>query len=536
MATSTLKIPELVALINQYLDQSTLARCVLVNRLWHSAFIPPLYNRIRYTGSCLHEGRTKDRWIGLQKYSVHTTELTVASGEFPDPEHLVPDCRDLTILRLHPNTFDWNHNLPSYYTRLLTLVQRNPDIRTFEIDPAPWNMIDHLVSGLKILQHLPALSSLTLGDGVFGSEDTFAEILRCCPKLERLSYHTQWSNLSPVIDSRHFDDGNENVHGSDNHENDDYNNETKIHPPMWTRLKSLSLTDQVGSRVMELVERCPRVQNFRASLWDDNVHDAILHKMIQHRSMGVPSYVEHLELSQVMGENAITTVEKFLQLDPETESLTLKSFCLNKAIVSQGMMTSLIRFHAESLEEVVLSRCYSSPGIESSSVAMLLSRCPRLLRLEVALLYEDISGVHMEDLNHDPWVCTDLRILAINIIGRPRDQSDAIPAGGAPVEDIDQVVHGMADVTLDEEEVDLQRQIWRRIGKLTLLHTLRIHTVHSCVSDETRRLLMEHGGLDELCKLTKLKEFQVSRSLLGDDQRHHLIQWLPQLAIVHPNE
>jgi hypothetical protein len=252
--------------------------------------------------------------------------------------------------------------------------------------------------------------------------------------------------------------------------------------------------------------------------------------------MGVPSYVEHLELSQVMGENAITTVEKFLQLDPETESLTLKSFCLNKAIVSQGMMTSLIRFHAESLEEVVLSRCYSSPGIESSSVAMLLSRCPRLLRLEVALLYEDISGVHMEDLNHDPWVCTDLRILAINIIGRPRDQSDAIPAGGAPVEDIDQVVHGMADVTLDEEEVDLQRQIWRRIGKLTLLHTLRIHTVHSCVSDETRRLLMEHGGLDELCKLTKLKEFQVSRSLLGDDQRHHLIQWLPQLAIVHPNE
>lgn len=569
--TVATSLPEIVALISTELNPQTLNSCVQVCRSWHEVFIPFLYRKVSYSyrqhtnpasriGSSVQGQQDQQHhpgcsFQGFQRHGRHIRTLHVRAIEFPEPDVFGPDCQQLTALHLHPVNQPKGAPPPQWNSRLQALVDRNPKIQTFELHPVHRRPCEGIFFDLNIVRRLPELKSLALTDSFAVAMNTFDEILACGPRLRELNYHI--SLLMPGS----FDcgtSGSVSTRGIKAKEKEQGTHGTKDYPAMWTRLISLTVSDQVGSRAIELIERCPYLRNLYLKLWNDDNTEAILRQLLRHRSMGYPSRLEHLRLYRLRKEGHL--LADLLRVC--NESSRLKSFWIDSCVASHEVMTELLRFHARSLEKVVLMfplhEGRRSKGKKKTSSAQdLLASCPSLKHLEIGLS----DKVYMEDLIQSPWVCQGLEHLELQIMGRgattdrcQEEQERQEAEGGEEEEEelsspsssssSDESSYGRcygiesspvpAVVDLDEN-IEVQQQLWQQIGRLSQLRKLHIHADMS-VGKRTSTLSVTHGGLEALCKLKRLVELKISRGkhILTDLDREMLSQKMPNVRIIHP--
>ncbi|KAF9366839.1 hypothetical protein BGX34_003939 [Mortierella sp. NVP85] len=569
-----ISLPEIIALISAELSTQDLNSCVQVSRSWHEAFIPYLYHQVSYsykryakpvsrTHSSSQEKQQQQQerlqpqhhgcsYEGFRKHGRHIRILHVTAIEFPELDVFGPDCQRLTALHLHPINQPKGEPLPQWNLQLQALIARNPKIQTLELHSVHRKPCEGIFFDLNILRVLPELKRLTLMDSFAVNNDAFDEILACGPQLQELNY--QISLLMPrttVRDENGTSKKKEKEHGSvviANTTND-------CSPMMWTKLTSLTVSDQVASRATELIERCPNLKTLYMRLWNDDNTEAILRQLLWHRSMGYPSRLEHLRLYRLLKNGSLLV--DLLQVC--NESSRLKTFWIDSCVASHKVMTELLKFHAESLEKVVLmfplhegkkSGTGSGSKGRRSSVQDLLVLCPRLRHLEVGLS----DKVYMEDLVQSPWVCRDIEHLELQINGRgmmadrqeegEEDEEEALSSSSSSSSSDGDLPFGpcfgeeslTAQTAVDlDVNIELQRQLWQQIGALTLLRKLHIHADMN-VDKGTSTLSVTHGGLEALCKLHRLVELKVSRGkhILTDSDREILLQRMPNVRIIHP--
>ncbi|KAF9560852.1 hypothetical protein EC968_005986 [Mortierella alpina] len=126
VAVRVVEIPELTSLILNYLKERDIVSCALVNRAWHKAVIPSLYQNV--TIFPLYHRRTLEKagWDGFQKYSFHMRELMIESYEECNISFFGHYCTNLAVLHLK---FSNNESTPTTWSQdILKLVANNPGI------------------------------------------------------------------------------------------------------------------------------------------------------------------------------------------------------------------------------------------------------------------------------------------------------------------------------------------------------------------------------------------------------------------------
>ncbi|KAI7829698.1 hypothetical protein BC939DRAFT_499824 [Gamsiella multidivaricata] len=493
MEPSSLQVPELLSLIAVWLPQSDLASCVLACKFWKGAFTPRLYRRVYY-GTAQHKiAHQLESWQGFQKHGHHILILHINFTEIPDVELFGPKCQNITEFHLYPDDI-CPPALRS--SRLRALLQRNPSITRFLLDPGYRSpSIDDYLSDLEFVADLPQLSELTLASGAFLAADSFEHLLRCGPRLRRLDRRI-WGHTN--ID---FSPENAGSQG-------------KRAP--WTKMTSLTLYDSGDDRASILLGLCPRLKHLGLRIAPRASHHGhkLINQMIQHCHSDYPSRLQYLSLSGLWGEAAWTALAELLRVCGE--SSRLKTFALDSASATPEAMANLVKYHGESLEEVTVTRNQSPlVGIDMQA---LLAGCPRLERLEI---FSSGEALYMEDIVRSPWVCASLKELSVRIIRRtPHDTS---------AEDLSEVTLRPSNIN----DAQLQRQVWQQLGDMSNLQRLEIRSFDPYRPEARRDLFVKNGGRAQLFRLKHLTVLEMSadKKIMRDSDRAWLIERMPSLRI-----
>ncbi|KAG0246724.1 hypothetical protein B0O80DRAFT_445759 [Mortierella sp. GBAus27b] len=585
---TAISLAEIVALISTQLDTQALNHCVQVSKSWYEAFTPCLYRQVSYSYR-LHvppaagknsSGSQQQQHLGctyegFRKHGRHIRILHITTIEFPELDVFGPDCQDLSALHLHPVSRPKGAPRPQWNSRLQALLSRNPKIQTLEVHPPHRRQCEGIFFDLSLIKGIPELKKLTLVDSTAVAAKEFDDILACGPQLRELNYQISLLGLSGSSSSVEC--------GGRSAQRDAIVTKTnaKNGLNMWTRMESLTVSDQVGSRAIELIERCPNLRNLHVRFWNDDNVSPILGQLLEHRSKGYPSRLEHIRIYRLLKDGSL--LADVLRVCGE--SSRLKTFWLDSSVASHEVMTELVKHHAPSLQKVVLmfplhegKRKSEGQGYRTryrrriSSARDLLSNCPRLRHLEIGLS----DKVFMEDLIQVPWVCQDLEHLELQIMGlgmvvpeREDDEDDQVGGGtgggGERTDDEEDsssssssssssfasscedtsngtcygrrslaTTPAPAVVDLDHN-IEVQRRLWQQISKMSKLAKLHIHG-DTGVGKQTLTLSVTHGGVEALTRLKRLTELKISRGkhILNDHDREDLMRRMPNLRIIHP--
>jgi hypothetical protein len=89
----------------------------------------------------------------------------------------------------------------------------------------------------------------------------------------------------------------------------------------------------------------------------------------------------------------------------------------------------------------------------------------------------------------------------------------------------------------DSDIAGLERRLWNQIGEMTNLRKLHVqkksHSYHVNVDSNTIALTMRNGGLEALCRLTRLNEVRLGayRGAEGGLEARSLRQKRPRLRV-----
>ncbi|KAG0245294.1 hypothetical protein B0O80DRAFT_430015 [Mortierella sp. GBAus27b] len=492
MNVSPIHIQELVELIAVHLDHVDLASCARVNRIWHHAFSPLLYQHIIH-GDAPHKKVVL--WSGVQRYSHHTRQLTIAADTFPELRLLGPDCRRLTTLDLGSTT---PVNQPRLWVNwLLALVECNPDVHTLRFHLH--DSLDHaLFRENNVLKRMPGLKNLSIMNDRYPvasstkSNGVFEAILGCGSQLESLEYEVLWGGSILEVGC---------VGSSIGYQDD----------MPWSNLESLVIHDKDGRRESELLKHCPNLRSYKTKVDFRRNGFETLHQLARTATAETPLALEHLDISLMQGPWTAAALDDLLRAPAGPSGL--KSISVIHSGVSELTMNTLLTFHAATLEKLVMNNV---PWSTPNDLKILLTSCPRLKHLETAI-WSDIPWLH--ELVEPKWNAPELEVLHLKTRQRGRTPSGTMIAWD-PKE---------ANCTNSSSP---QRLFWNRIGSLQNIKTLHINS-ESRHRTHPRIIAVVREDIAHLCALKHLEEFQIPpwEEFMSPEVKEELQSKRPELHI-----
>ncbi|KAF9958810.1 hypothetical protein BGZ72_010872 [Mortierella alpina] len=393
-AVKIIEIPELAFLVLQHLTRPDFVACALVNRAWHGAIIPYLYQTV--TVRERHDQKPSDdaSWDGFQKYSSHIRELRIDSGARRDIALFGFNCTQLTSLQLQfsentPQNAQWPRDL-------LKLISSNPGISALCLassgGDSPVNEFDYHLVVLGILRYMPRLKKLVM-IGTSMTMSSIDEILRCAYRLEELdlamdridedpTFRPSRSHLGFDFDSYLADlclKDHDDVDAVDTSDGPYILDSQFRRCRQGTRLKKFSLKLRhrfrrgVPSRDgLGLVRLCCSAESIQLGFKEGRSRNTAL--LILGDQFWHPAWcLKHLDI----GYGNSSVLPMVLRASPSS----LVSFRLANAYLSAELLSALLSNHRKTLERVVVGKC---PEIRIKTVAeALMSRCPNLRSLDI---------------------------------------------------------------------------------------------------------------------------------------------------------
>lgn len=508
MDASPFHIQELVEEVGRYLDLSDLSHCARVCKSWYASFAPLVHHHVRYDP--LSDRNTVTLWTGIQRYSQHIRSLTVTGGHLPRLELLGdPDiCCHLTTLSLGP--LGYVSQPLEWFSSFKDLIDHNPGIQTLQI-----HLHERLESMIfeeyRVLTRLSELKNLAImsdvyPDDSFGmkSNGVFEAIMECGSRLESLTYHALCSTVARRSRGIGAGTGAETATGAETVPPEENNNPG----PLWMNLTSLTIYDELESRAIEILKRCPNLKHLKAQfLYGLNRH-RVLEYLAHQYALGVLSGLEHLEITGMQGSQGPMALMLLLRAcalpysplpvsssplpvssspslplshSSSTSYKGLKSFEVVQSDLSASVIWALMTFHAESLEKLIVLDTVRPGSFEPSHFFIW---CHRLRHLETSV-WGGQTWIQVL-IGHPPWERHHhLEILRLTIC-----QVDIRQFGGG------------------SPSKHWQRQFWRQIGELTNLEVLDL-AMAQAHPPFPRIISIMREDLEPICGLKRLKELKI---------------------------
>ncbi|KAF9949037.1 hypothetical protein BGZ65_007646 [Modicella reniformis] len=366
-----MELPEIRAVMTQFLDTSDLAAAALVCKSWNASFNPPLYSAIQW-----YNHPKKPSKEGVSANADHVRELYFYTeiSEFP-----LQACTRIEVLQIGY----WQKD-PNIWRQLSTFVRRNPMIKSVSaIDHDNHSSIDFMeavssCSGLREVHidirplHRPYLET----------------ILNNANRLEALSIIAETS--CPIESLEMW--------------------------PCFPWLKKLRL--EIKSYIpvplqLNIIRRSPELTTLT---WRIDKIDSYPASDISELFKTHCPFIEHLNLQgEAISDEALSRIFDNCR--------RVTSFHVLESRFGELAFRSLIR-HFSYLQELDLRYCGRA---NSKMVHQILISCPSLVSFAgVRLRAEDFMGIvkdestgeeKMMDSQPQDWVCTNLEFLTISICG-----------------------------------------------------------------------------------------------------------------------
>ncbi|KAG0090895.1 hypothetical protein BGZ93_006370 [Podila epicladia] len=543
-----LAVPQISRNISIHLRQHDLTQCVRVSQAWHSALTPHLWSLVK--GFNIRHFQSPEARAALLKNGHFIRVLKTSSHEFLT--YLGPSCENLTtfdfsgsypleghedgyvILTAAPspeqqqqnqndsgeNKSDQQQFMTQQQQKLgvmASFLLQNKNLTTLSfrrrVDSSRY--IDRLLTDYQILELLPNLKDLTLSTKTLHSS-ALAMVLRYGQKLERLvlkirqvDWQIRFSNQEMAAILRETASQPWKLR------------DLLLGPALgldiamvvkaagaslqWLRLERLSLYE---ARELSQVVRdhCPNLEHLL--IMTDNQIDKNGLMLLLDATAPIQSRQQNKALTKRHDSSSLNKPDPLAMVSSRTGGLT--NFQGHALVLPDFLIHRFFTNHYATLEILDLSRCQ---GIRSETLQQILCRCPNLRVVDMAS--EHLTLETKDIVYGQPWVCHKLKILRVEIASSPPPYDDM-----APLLLVESSEQDTEHATLENTEMELQRQVLAQIGTLSRMEELRIGGPHSRSMD----LTLGGGGLEQLSELKLMRTLNVRN--MGHKIEQRELEWM----------
>ncbi|KAG0100541.1 hypothetical protein BGZ93_010864 [Podila epicladia] len=357
-------LPELLIAASKYFTAQGATAPSLVCRSWYQAFAPVIWYRLSMS-SCRFFGQYQPL-EQLARNAHHVRELIYQNHALP-AEFLSIPYANLTKLDLLCGSFV-SGDLDVHFAQLVTVCQQLEDLAIVELDsesaPKTWQSI---VSRPRLRVLNISGCSMTVND--------FATLLRSLTSVKRLK----------LVENHCRGNGE---------------------APLWDGLEILSEMDEIcldESSNVSLLKFCP---NLRSLTWKGTTRDGNNSALDELRRMLQAGYLRQLD------SLCFSRIKDYQRLALCMDALgRIRALDLVQDIRGghcKPLWMALTR-HFPTLEQLSY-RSMERIAVVAKAFPVILSSCPRLTNFQATQLrpYQLING--------EPWVCSNLRTLKIEIV------------------------------------------------------------------------------------------------------------------------
>ncbi|KAG0208561.1 hypothetical protein B0O80DRAFT_465473 [Mortierella sp. GBAus27b] len=461
-------LPEIIALIGQYLSKQDILVCIRVCRSWKAEFEPRLWRSFTwYHAHSRPSGRSSKRRRPttdlVRRQAVHIRKLTVELDKQFRAHFLVPKRSQLEELILRPSdacpVIKFKGEAEKMWSNYEKLVRDHQSLRKVVFES---NALAIRKSFMATLETCPNLRVLETTKSTLTAASVKV-YLRLCSKLTRVS--TEMDQFPP---------GFAFPHG------------TMTFP----KIQYLEIRTPIGLPVrdqMAWISQCP---NLKSLIWDPDL-SIVVPKFCD---MVVKNCVD-LTALHLLIDNPDTEIAQIIKSIPRIEKLGLAH-----TKFGDESMKALER-HFPTLRDINLQGCKK---VKSPMVQKILASCSSLLSISAETL-------RYEDAMDQPWVCKNLEMFDIGLsidTGDPRKHKDQEP----------------------ETYLGPHQRMFERLSKLTELKYLSVcnSNVPYYVRSTYIRLDLA-AGLDQLKTLERLTFFSCKLALFEavfSDKGFECVEWM----------
>ncbi|KAF9099198.1 hypothetical protein BGX27_000653 [Mortierella sp. AM989] len=448
------ELPEIRALIAQYLSKYDLAQCVRASQSWNALFLPYIWDQV------ILDQKTVERGFNLESLEPHSHLVkSISVTDTLKFGSLIAVCTNLKSLQLRMSfgllkgfQQTLKHQLEAVLTPNISIVCL--DLDTVHVDWA-------VIAGLKNLRELKLTNCETMigsSPADFWNQDDI--------KLEALS-------LTFV-----------NIPGLWEQSTGKY--------PIFQNIKALEIermTKLPESIQVEIVRQCPNIETLR---FRPNIQSSITMIMVRLAAAGSWPKLRSLfydgpKISDQGVVDILTSMDQCDQWDVSYADFTPLSF-------------QALNNHFSTLTRVNLAYCWS---VTSKMLQEVLSSCPLLRKFRG-------PTIHARDIvEGDPWVCSSLQTFVAFIDFGSQDGTTGTSGGdGMELEHSDISAKAMLE---NSDTNEFQRLVYEQISQLRRLKILLIGVEPSLTEDVQNH---RHGlelklgkGLELLSSLKELEIF-----------------------------
>ncbi|KAF9125653.1 hypothetical protein BGW39_007235 [Mortierella sp. 14UC] len=393
-------------------EPSVMLPCLLVCRLWHDCFLPHLYD-------IFISGETDD---GAPFYShIRHLRTFVALGslseeELPYNSKTGPLPSQLTTLRVHQDAQDMLD---------LLLANAGSQLRTLTWMSSKF-LLEMPSPMVKAIASLSGLVSLELDNWKICRSDLLDVLAACSSTLEMLSLRliAGYGDAPFIASSISTDCSSTTTTITAMSCSSIASSTTTIQPPRMERLSELRLVLDwhQSPAAVHLIQLCPSLRSLYLNV---DVETSDWSALIANLRTFCPrlesiEYEVGYSMEYEWGCYIKPHVYASLLRDSTVEG-QLKRVVLGLRL--DGLIAEALLKHAETLEEVTLALRDFGPE-QAVMLGGLFARCRRLRKVEIEDIGEDCEVECLKELMGMPWVCRELKSLAIIGYNPCRDKDE----------------------------------------------------------------------------------------------------------------